>query len=111
LSSSVFSVAFVAVPAQDLEVLLQRMLGVEAYYGGTGATMRALMVKLTRDAGMIPTGGSDYHGLYKESVKLGFGASGDLRVPDEVLDELKAASSANSTKAVLEEPVGYSGPA
>ncbi len=70
--------------------------GVEAYYGGTGATMRALMVKLTRDAGMIPTGGSDYHGSFKESVKLGFGASGDLRVPDEVLDELKAARSANS---------------
>ena len=49
------------------------------------------MVKLTRDAGMIPTGGSDYHGTYKESVKLGSGWSGDLRVPDEVLDEMKAA--------------------
>ncbi len=49
------------------------------------------MVKLTRDAGLIPTGGSDYHGHYKEEVKLGFGRTGDLRVPDEILDELKAA--------------------
>ena len=65
--------------------------GIEAYYGGTDASTRSLMVKLTRDAGMIPTGGSDYHGTYKESVKLGSGWSGDLRVPDEVLDEMKAA--------------------
>ena len=65
--------------------------GVEAYYGGTDAATRSLVVKLTRDAGMIPTGGSDYHGHYKEEVKLGFGRSGDLRVPDEILDELKAA--------------------
>jgi len=65
--------------------------GVEAYYGGTNEATRALMVKLTRDAGLIPTGGSDYHGLFKEDVSLGVGHSGDLRVPDEVLDELKAA--------------------
>lgn len=65
--------------------------GVEAHYGGTNADTRALMVKLTRDAGMIPTGGSDYHGDYKKDVLLGRGRSGDLRVPDEILDELKAA--------------------
>ncbi len=65
--------------------------GVEAYYGGTSAATRSLMVKLARDAGMIPTGGSDYHGLFKSDVSLGLGHSGDLRVPDEVLDEIKAA--------------------
>ena len=65
--------------------------GAEAYYGGTSAATRSLMLKLTRDARMIPTGGSDYHGLFKEDVSLGVGHSGDLRVPDEVLDELKAA--------------------
>jgi predicted metal-dependent phosphoesterase TrpH len=65
--------------------------GIEAHYGGTDAETRALMVKLTRDANMIPTGGSDYHGHYKGDVSLGVGRSGDLRVPDEVLDELKAA--------------------
>ena len=65
--------------------------GVEAYYGGTSAATRALMVKLARDAGLIPTGGSDYHGFFKEDVSLGFGHSGDLRVPDEVLAEIKAA--------------------
>ncbi|HQT99534.1 MAG TPA: PHP domain-containing protein [Acidimicrobiales bacterium] len=65
--------------------------GVEAYYGSSDAATRALMVKLTRDAGMIPTGGSDYHGAYKPEVRLGRGRSGDLLVPDEILDEMKAA--------------------
>ncbi|MFI5034928.1 MAG: PHP domain-containing protein [Acidimicrobiales bacterium] len=64
--------------------------GVESYYGGTSPEVRALLVKLTRDAGLIPTGGSDYHGFYKEEVSLGTGR-GDLRVPDGILDELKAA--------------------
>ncbi len=64
--------------------------GVEAYYGGTNAATRALMLKLTRDAGLVPTGGSDYNGLFKQDVSLGVGHSGDLRVPDEVLDELRA---------------------
>ncbi|MDE3009007.1 MAG: PHP domain-containing protein [Acidobacteriota bacterium] len=65
--------------------------GVEAYYGSSDRATRQLMVKLTRDAGMIPTGGSDYHGSYKSEVALGRGRSGDLLVPDEILDELKAA--------------------
>ncbi len=65
--------------------------GVEAHYGGTDAATRDLMVKLTRDAGMIPTGGSDYHGSYKPDVALGTGRYGDLRVPDDVLAELKRA--------------------
>ena len=65
--------------------------GVEAYYGGANSATRSLMVKLARDAGLIPTGGSDYHGLFKADVSLGVGHSGDLQVPDEVLDELRAA--------------------
>ena len=67
--------------------------GVEAYYGSTTAPTRALMVKLTRDAGMIPTGGSDYHGSFKPGVALGVGLTGDLNVPDHIADELRAASS------------------
>lgn len=67
--------------------------GVEAYYGSTNATTRAHMVKITRDAGMIPTGGSDFHGTFKPDVALGLGRSGDLHVPDHIVDELREASS------------------
>jgi 3',5'-nucleoside bisphosphate phosphatase len=105
-SSTVFSIAHPLVnyvgdmSSAAIEKTMPRVLaslrergfkGVEAYYGGTNESTRKLMVKLTRDAGMIPTGGSDYHGHYKEDVSLGVGRSGDLRVPDEILDELKAA--------------------
>jgi predicted metal-dependent phosphoesterase TrpH len=105
-SGTVFSIAHPLVNYVDeinpasIEATMPRVMaslrergfaGVEAYYGGTSAGIRALMVKLTRDAGMIPTGGSDYHGTYKSDVFLGFGKTGDLRVPDEVLAELKAA--------------------
>jgi predicted metal-dependent phosphoesterase TrpH len=65
-------------------------VGIESHYGGFEQKTRKLMVKLTRDAGMIPTGGSDYHGSYKPETKLAHGRVGDLIVPDEILDELKA---------------------
>jgi predicted metal-dependent phosphoesterase TrpH len=105
-SSTVFSIAHPLVnyvgdmSSAAIEKTMPRVLaslrergfkGVEAYYGGNNEATRKLMVKLTRDAGMIPTGGSDYHGHYKEDVSLGTGRSGDLRVPDEILDELKSA--------------------
>lgn len=105
-SGTVFSIAHPLVNYVDdvttanIEATMPRVMaslrergfqGIEAYYGSLNAPTRALMVKLTRDAGMIPTGGSDYHGHYKEDVALGVGRSGDLLVPNEVLDELKAA--------------------
>jgi hypothetical protein len=67
------------------------VLGVEAHYGGTDLATRQLMVSIARDVGMIPTGGSDFHGSYKADVALGTGRHGDLCVPDSVLDELKNA--------------------
>lgn len=105
-SGTVFSIAHPLVNYVDevnpasIEATMPRVMaslrergfaGVESYYGSTSAGIRALMVKLTRDAGMIPTGGSDYHGTYKSDVLLGYGRTGDLRVPDEILAELKAA--------------------
>ncbi len=65
--------------------------GVEASYGSLAEPHRSLMVKLARDAGLVPTGGSDYHGTFKAGVQLGRGLYGDLRVDDGILDELRAA--------------------
>lgn len=67
------------------------VVGVEAHYGSSPRETREEMVRLTRAAQMVPTGGSDYHGSYKGGVALGRGLSGDLEVPDGVLEELKAA--------------------
>jgi hypothetical protein len=88
---SMNTTAIIATMPKVMASLRERGLaGIEAYYGGTSQALRSLMVKLTRDAGMVPTGGSDYHGSYKNDVTLGFGKSGDLRVPNEILDELKS---------------------
>jgi hypothetical protein len=76
-----------------IDSLKQRgFVGIESHYGSLPIETRSLMAKLTRDAGLIPTGGSDYHGSIKSGVRLGIGLQGDLRVPDEILDELKDAS-------------------
>ena len=65
--------------------------GVEAHYGGSSPETRSLMVRLTRNEGLIPTGGSDYHGSFKPDVDLGRGRSGSLHVEDSVLEEMKRA--------------------
>ena len=67
--------------------------GMEAYYGAYDPPTRRSLVELARRHGLIPSGGSDYHGRFKPDVKLGSGR-GDLVVPDRVLAELKAAVSA-----------------
>ena len=69
------------------------MTGIDCYYPEYTPQERLGLVEVTRSFGMIPSGGSDYHGTYKEGLQLGTGW-GDLVVPDEVLDELKAARSA-----------------
>ena len=38
----------------------------------------------------MPTGGSDFHGATKPDLFVGTG-TGDLKVPDRVLDQLEAA--------------------
>jgi len=43
---------------------------------------------LARRFGLVPTGGSDFHGAYKPGLELGVGY-GDLAVPDSVVDELR----------------------
>ena len=75
------------------ELSEQGLDGMEAYYGGYDPPTRRSLVELARRHGLVPSGGSDYHGRFKPDVKLGTGR-GDLVVPDEVLAELRAAVSA-----------------
>lgn len=62
--------------------------GIEAYYGRYLAEDRRALVALARRHGLVPTGGSDYHGTVKDGLFVGRG-EGDLSVPDEVLVELR----------------------
>jgi hypothetical protein len=71
---------------------LQRagMAGLEAYYGEYGPAEQAYFLDLAARKGMVPGGGSDYHGANKPGIRLGVGR-GRLRIPAEVLEGLEAA--------------------
>lgn len=63
--------------------------GLESYYGRYAPDERASLAELARAHGLVPTGGSDYHGWVKADLTVGVG-QGDLDVPDSVLEELAA---------------------
>lgn len=63
--------------------------GLECYYGRYDEDTRRELVALARRHGLVPTGGSDFHGSYKPDLSMGTG-TGDLSVPDEVVAELES---------------------
>ena len=64
-------------------------VGLEVQYSlYTEAQQRALQALADR-FGLLPTGGSDYHGMNKPHIQLGTGL-GWLHVPDEILTALEA---------------------
>ncbi len=65
------------------------LAGLECHYGRYDAPTCARLVDLARRHGLVPTGGSDFHGSYKPDLSVGTGA-GDLAVPDEAVEELEA---------------------
>lgn len=66
------------------------LLGIECHYGTYDQPGRAGMVAMAARFGLLPSGGSDYHGSYKADVALGVGRAG-IPVPDSVVDHLAAA--------------------
>jgi predicted metal-dependent phosphoesterase TrpH len=69
------------------------MDGVECYCPDYPREMTEGLVAMARRLGMVPSGGSDYHGTFRPAIAIGVGR-GDLRVPDEVVGELRQAAAA-----------------
>ena len=61
----------------------------ETYYSKFTPEQTEKAEKLAREFGLLPSGGSDFHGENKPDIELGRGR-GDLRVPPEILEALKA---------------------
>ncbi|MGH8873720.1 MAG: PHP domain-containing protein [Acidimicrobiia bacterium] len=64
------------------------LVGLECLYPGYPVEQREALMEMARSFGLLVSGGSDYHGTYKEGIALGSGR-GDLAVPDEVLETLR----------------------
>lgn len=65
------------------------LAGLEATYARYNPHQRAALTTLATRAGLVATGGSDYHGTIKPGLSVGTG-EGDLSVSDAVLDRLVA---------------------
>jgi 3',5'-nucleoside bisphosphate phosphatase len=63
--------------------------GLEAVYGRYSPDERRQLRAIAQRAGLVATGGSDYHGSFKPDLQVGTG-TGDLDVPDEALEALAA---------------------
>ena len=63
--------------------------GLEVYYSLYSPAQQQALLALAARFGLVPTGGSDYHGTNKPHIQPGTG-QGDLYVPDEILTGLEA---------------------
>lgn len=63
--------------------------GMECRYSGYGPTQTAYLEALAGEYGLLPIGGSDFHGSHKPQIQLGLGQ--DEGVPYQWLQDLKDA--------------------
>ncbi|MBR3473971.1 MAG: PHP domain-containing protein [Oscillospiraceae bacterium] len=71
------------------------LLGLECRYSLYDEEQSQALLKLAREYGLVPTGGSDFHGSNKPHIAIGTG-TGSLAVPAAWLEGLRAV--ATSTK-------------
>ncbi len=74
------------------ELKEQGLGGIETYYAEHRPDNRKKFMKWAAELDLVCTGGTDFHGGNTPDLKIGTGF-GQLRVPDEVLEHLKAAVS------------------
>ena len=84
-------------PEDQLKELVREMKeqglgGIETFYAEHYPKNIKKFSEWGKEFGLVCTGGTDFHGSNTPDLKLGIGF-GQLRVPDEALDQLKAAIS------------------
>ena len=63
---------------------------IEAYHSDHSPAQTEQYLQLAAQHGLLVTGGSDFHGAVKPEIHLGTGRGGNLKVPEDVVDRLKA---------------------
>ena len=79
---------------KDLRQLIEHcmdhgLLGMECRYSLYDEAQSRYLLSLAKEYGLVPTGGSDFHGANKPHISLGTG-TGQLAVPVEWLDGLRS---------------------
>ena len=64
------------------------LVGMEIIYSTYDEATTACAARLARDFGLMPSGGSDYHGAKKPDIRMGVG-KGNLRIPAQWAENLK----------------------
>ncbi len=83
---------------RDLEPIILSSLkdaglgGLEVYHSDHTPELQAHYHQLAQELGLLPTGGSDFHGDVKPNVELGTGVRGNVRVPLEFLDRMRSSA-------------------
>ena len=65
------------------------LVALEIYHSDQGPELQAYYHQLAQELGLLPTGGSDFHGRIKPNIDLGTGLRGNVRVPAEFLQRLR----------------------
>ena len=66
--------------------------GVEVHYSTHSKSQTASYLELAQRLDLLVTGGSDFHGITKPDIEVGYGR-GDLKVNPRLLEPLKAAAA------------------
>lgn len=70
------------------------LLGLEVLHSEHTPELQVHYRHIASDLGLMPTGGSDFHGAAKPTVALGTGINDNIRVPREFLDQMRRFSLA-----------------
>ena len=84
----------------DLMSVLPQLLeaglnAIEAYHSDHTPADTQLYLSLAQQYGLLRTGGSDFHGATKPDLELGRGRGGNLEIPPDVIEQLRAASASH----------------
>jgi predicted metal-dependent phosphoesterase TrpH len=71
------------------ELCADGLNAIEAYHSDHSPEDTAFYLSLARKHGLLVTGGSDFHGALKPTVRLGTGINRSLHVPEEVIQALR----------------------
>lgn len=63
--------------------------GVETYYSTFSPAQQKMMIEFASEFNLLKSGGSDFHGSNQPTISLGTGTDGTLRVPAEILIDIK----------------------